>query len=165
MKSIIFVRHSKSSWESFSIPDHDRPLNNRGQKDSVFMGKKLKQSGYFPEVIISSTAKRAMKTAKNIAKELGIENIVSEAKLYLAPPHIFMQVISKLNDKVNTIMLVAHNPAMTDIVNAYSDEYIHNIPTTGIFKISFDVDSWEEVSFENGLLIDFIYPKLYKDEK
>jgi len=165
MKNIIFVRHAKSSWESFSIPDHDRPLNARGKRDATNMGKKLKELGIIPEIILSSSAKRAKKTAKKIASELNIENILIEEELYHAPPIIFMQIISKITEQYKNVMIVAHNPAMTDIINNFTNDSIFNVPTTGIFSVKFNVNNWQEVSFENGKLQDFIYPKMFLNEQ
>lgn len=164
MKYITFIRHAKSSWESFAIPDHDRPLNPRGKRDVDFMGDKLKELNFNPQLIVSSSAKRARKTAKSIANKLTKNEILIEDKLYEANPTIIMQVISKLNNNLNDIFIVAHNPTLTEIINYFSVEPIYNVPTTGVFKVKFDVANWNEVSFESGELVEFIYPKMYKNE-
>ena len=165
MKSVFFVRHAKSSWENFNIPDHDRPLNKRGKKDALFMGHKMALLGWKPEIIISSTAKRAVKTTKKINKSLKINNINFTKDLYLASPSKIIFILNSLKDEYQSAMIVAHNPAMTEIINYFSDEYIYNVPTCGIFKVDFDIDKWEELSTYNGKLIKFIYPKMFTDEK
>jgi len=164
MKYITFVRHAKSSWDSFSIPDHDRPLNNRGERDSKFMGKKLYGLGFVPQRIIASSAKRTQLTANNLSKDLGTINIVSEDKLYESSADSYLNIINEIDDSYNDIMIVGHNPTMTEIINIFSDEFIYNVPTTGIFRIEFDVDKWSEVKFESGKLLEYIYPKMFKNE-
>ena len=140
MKFITFVRHAKSSWDSFSIPDHDRPLNDRGQRDSVFMGKKLFSLGLNPQIIISSSAKRAQLTAKNIAKSLSDTDIIIKEELYDSYPADYIKIIGEIDEKYSDVMMVGHNPTMTDIVNYFSPDIIYNVPTTGVFKIQFDVE-------------------------
>ncbi len=164
MKFITFVRHAKSSWDSFSIPDHDRPLNNRGQRDSVFMGKKLSSLGFKPQIIICSSAKRAQLTAKNIAKSLSDTDIIIKEELYDSYPADYIKIIGEIDEKYSDVMMVGHNPTMTDIVNYFSPDIIYNVPTTGVFKIQFDVEKWIDISFESGKLIEFIYPKMFKHE-
>ena len=164
MKTVFFVRHAKSSWDNPLLSDHDRPLNARGKKDAVSMGIKIKNRDWIPAKIISSTAKRAKKTAKKINKTLDIENIELNDRLYHASPHTIFSVLKQLNDEIPSVMIVAHNPAMTEIINYFSRDFIPNVPTTGIFKIDFDVTNWDEINFENGKLIDFIYPKMFLNE-
>lgn len=165
MKSLFFARHAKSSWDIINIKDHDRDLNKRGIRDSAFMPQKLLELDWKPELIISSTAIRAKKTAEQISNILKVENFTLESDLYLAPPYIFLEIVNELDEKYSSVMMVAHNPAMTDLINNYSFENIINVPTAAIFKIDFDVKSWKDVSFENGKLTGFIYPKKYLNEK
>lgn len=165
MKSIFFARHAKSSWDKINIDDHDRDLNARGIRDSAFMPKKLLELNWKPDLIISSSALRAKKTAKHIADFLDVKNFKLEPDLYLAPPYIFLQFANELDEEYNSVMMVAHNPAMTDLINNYSSKPIFNVPTAAIFKVDFDIKSWKDVSFENGKLTGFIYPKKFKNEK
>lgn len=165
MKSIFFARHAKSSWDNININDHDRDLKNRGKRDSAFMSQKLLELDWIPDLIISSTALRAKKTAEQIANILKVKNLTPEPDLYLAPPHVFINIVNGLDKQFNSVMLVAHNPALTDLINSYSTESIFNVPTAAIFKVDFDVNKWEDITFENGKLSGFIYPKKYMNEK
>ena len=87
-KRLTLVRHAKSSWDDASAADHDRTLNGRGERDAPMMGQRLLERGARPSLILTSTAKRARKTARLIAKQLGypIEFIQGESELYLASP-------------------------------------------------------------------------------
>ena len=162
MKYITFVRHAKSSWDSFAVQDHDRPLNNRGEKDSIFMGKKLLSLGCNPQQIITSSAKRARITAENIAKELSVDNIVIKNELYESLEDTYLKIIHEIDNSFDNVMLVGHNPTLTNIINIFTSDFIYNVPTTGIFKIEFDTNNWKDVDFDSGKLKEFIYPKMFK---
>ena len=164
MKTIYFVRHAKSSWDDPALSDHDRPLNARGKRDALFMGKKLLQLGWIPEKIISSTAKRAKKTAKKINKSLNAGKIELNKNLYLASPQTIFSVLRRQPEDTDRVMIVAHNPAMTEIINYFSKDFIPNVPTAGIFRVDFNIDDWAQINFQNGKLIDFIYPKMFPNE-
>ncbi len=164
MKYITFVRHAKSSWDSLFISDYERPLNTRGERDSIFMGKKLFELGYKPQLIVTSTAERAQMTAKNFAKGLQMDNIIIASELFDSSSFKYLVVISKVDNSYDDIMIVGHNPILTAIINNYNRELISNVPTSGLFKLQFDVESWDEVNFNSGKLIDFIYPKMFENE-
>ncbi len=164
MKKIIFVRHSKSSWDNMYIQDHDRELNKRGRRDSVFMAKKLKELGYTPEIIIASSAVRALTTAKNISEVLGVSDLRIENHLYSCSRKTIIDYVNALEAEASTILIVNHNPTITDIFNSYTSEYLYNVPTTGIFEVEFDIDNWKDVKSDNGKIVNYIYPKMYKDE-
>lgn len=165
MLTLFLIRHAKSSWDSPTMADFDRPLNERGKLNAPFMGKKLVDKGEMPELLISSTAKRAFSTAKKIAKELKYDEdkIVKNDNLYHAIVKTWLQEINKLNDSKKTIMCFGHNNGITEFVNYLTNGDIPNIPTCGIVKIKFEFDSWKMVSKGNGDLIYFDYPKRYTD--
>ena len=70
MKKLYLIRHAKSSWKDITLDDFDRPLNKRGKTDAPFMAQKLKDKNIYPDIIISSPAKRAKSTAKAFKKNL-----------------------------------------------------------------------------------------------
>ena len=163
MKSLILVRHAKSSWDSPELSDKERPLNSRGKHDAPMMGKLLNKLGLKAELIISSPAKRARQTAKRIAKEIGYkeEDIQVDNNLYMAGIEDFYDVIGLVNDKVNTLFVFSHNYGITDFANYISNSDIDNIPTCGIVRIDLDIDSWSKIKNEKGKLVFFEYPKKY----
>jgi phosphohistidine phosphatase len=164
MKSILFVRHSKSSWDDLMIEDHDRPLNTRGKKDSKSMGEYLLQNGNKIDIIISSSAKRAKSTAKNLNEVVKAENFIIEPRLYLASAMEILKIVQNIHNEVDTAIIVAHNPGMTDVANIFSTDKIINVPTSGVFKIDFVVDDWSLADSHNGTMKFFIYPKMiYND--
>lgn len=161
MKTLYLVRHAKSSWKELDVDDIDRPLNKRGKRDAPFMGQRLKQHGVLPDLMLSSPAKRALRTARTIAKELDYPkgDILIEDGLYLQGISAILQVIRALDDRHDTIMLFGHNPDFTTLAEHLTDYQIDNIPTCGIFCIDFNVGSWKEVAEANGNFVFFDYPK------
>ncbi len=167
MKTLYLVRHSKSSWKNPELKDLARPLNARGKADAPKMGKLMKKLGEIPDLIISSPAKRAFKTASKIASEIGYQfkKIVKEDKLYMAGQDEFFAVISKVKKSATRLMIVSHNFGLTIFANFISGSDIVNIPTSGIVRIDFDIDKWKEIKQTKGKLIFFEYPKKNDDGK
>src|SRR6478609_6616404 len=115
MKTLYLVRHAKSSWDDIDLSDFDRPLNDRGKKDAPKMGKRLKERDIFPDVMLSSPAKRALETCKAIAKALSFpeEKITTDKRLYHASEDQLLKVVQGLKDRhdnVEVIMIFGHNP-------------------------------------------------------
>ncbi len=164
MLTIYLVRHAKSSWAEPELKDIDRPLNGRGKKNAPEIGKLLKKMNEIPDLIISSNAKRAMSTAKRIAAEIDypVNNIVKNKPLYMAGKNEFLSVISNTESELKKLMLISHNPGITDFANYISNSHIENIPTAGIVKIDFDTNSWKEAAETKGKVIFFEYPKKHK---
>ena len=143
-KVLILVRHAKSSWADFSVPDFDRPLNDRGKKDAPEMAERLLKRKIEIDAFISSPAKRARKTAEAFAKifDKDKEKIKFVEELYLASPDTFFRVISEVNDKYDTIAVFSHNNGITDFANLLTDARIDEIPTCGIFAIKINTKHW-----------------------
>ena len=161
MKTLYLVRHAKSSWDYPHLSDHDRPLNGRGKRNAPEMGARLASRGIKPDLMISSSAKRARRTANAIAAEVGYAkgDIIRTKYLYHAGEHEMLSLVQKQHDEAPTLMLFGHNPGFTGFANALADTDIDNIPTSGVAAIQFDVDSWKDVDFGKGELLFFDYPK------
>jgi len=164
MKYLILIRHAKSSWKNQILSDHDRPLNKRGKKAALLMGQKLAYKPIKPELIISSTAKRALITAKKIAKEINHpkSKIKADPNLYHASTLQLLGVISKSPNTIHNLMLVGHNPSMTFLANSLLKKHqFDNIPTAGMVTLSLSIKFWKDI-LSNDIkiqLIDYDYPK------
>ena len=167
MLSLYLIRHAKSSWADPGMNDFDRPLNDRGKKNAPFMGKQLRKRGEQPDLLVSSTANRAISTARLIAHELNysLNKIKPNDALYHASVATWLKEVNALPDKKKTIMVFGHNDGITAFANYLTDEEISNIPTCGIVKINFDFDTWKMVSKGNGTMDYFDYPKRYKENQ
>ncbi len=161
MKTLYLVRHAKSSWKDVNLPDHDRPLNKRGEQDAPQMGRRLGRRRPKPEVIISSPAVRAKRTAKILATKIGHpkSDILVDELIYTAGPEDLVSVIRGLDNAVDCVMLVGHNPALTQLVNSLAQCDIANMPTCGLAVLGFRMDSWADIDNVRAELLDFDYPK------
>jgi phosphohistidine phosphatase len=131
------------------------------------MGKRLKEKEIHPEIMVSSTAKRAFSTAKRIAKVLGYpkSNIKTDRSLYHADDVTTLNIVQELKDNVDSAMIFSHNPGLTDFVNSVMDGEldIDNVPTCGVVAFQFAVDSWSDVRWGTGKILFFDYPKSRHD--
>ena len=161
MKKLILVRHAKSSWKNPALSDFNRPLNKRGKRDAPYMGKKLREKGIKPELIIASPAVRAKKTAFTIAEEIEYprNKIIFDDSIYEASPSELLEMIRHCNHQFNSIMIIGHNPGLTMLNNHLTNHYIDNIPACGVVGIKFN-SSWENVDLRTGKFLFFLYPKM-----
>jgi phosphohistidine phosphatase len=163
MKSLILVRHAKSSWKENNLPDFKRPLNKRGKRDAPFMGKLLKKMDIKPDYVISSPALRAAETARIICMEMGIseDKIRFDEDIYAAGDDDILEVINSVSDEVNVLMVFGHNPGLTDLSNLLSDRFIDNIPTAGVVILNYNSGKWSELHSQSCVIKHFEYPKKY----
>jgi phosphohistidine phosphatase len=161
MKTLYIVRHAKSSWKNPDLADFDRPLSKRGKEDAAVMGKRLRKLSVLPDLIVSSTAKRARKTAKSIAKQLGYprKSIQKRDIIYHGMMPDLMDLIRGFDDSHNIVMLIGHNPDLTSLANMLTDQFISNIPTCGFVCAEIEVDSWKNVAPRTARSVYFDYPK------
>jgi phosphohistidine phosphatase len=164
MKKLYLIRHAKSSWNNSGLGDIERPLNKRGLKDAARMGKILNKALFKPDCVITSPARRAHETAEIIANKTGfpVAKLIIEKRIYGAGTNELLKIITKQDDSLDVIVLIGHNPGLTDLANLLNDIVVDNIPTCGIFTIEFSDKSWREISKKTGTFISFDYPKKHK---
>jgi len=144
-KTLLILRHAKSSWEDFSLSDHDRPLNKRGEKAASRMGQLIRDQGLTPDLIISSTARRARETVEGVAPACGFDgDIVWEPSLYGGGYSAYTWAIRHAPDAVESIMLVGHNPDLEGLVEALTG-VITAMPTATLTHIAIPIDSWRDL--------------------
>ena len=160
-KTLILVRHAKSSWSDATLNDIQRPLNKRGNKDAPKMGAHMAKHKILPEVIYSSSGLRALTTARLISVKIGIKpsEIIVEDDIYTFSSEELLNVIKSISDSYNKVMIVGHNPAITDHTTILSGADIDNIPTCGVAVLEFAKDSWNKVGRKGARLVSFDYPK------
>ena len=164
MKTLVIVRHAKSSWEDLSLSDHQRPLNKRGKRDAPIMGARLAQWGPPVDRVISSSAVRALTTAEIITQEMGLpwDEIQIEDGLYHASEEDMLDLIREQEDHIDGLMLFGHNPGMTYLVNDLSDLDLDNLPTCGVVVLKFDVYSWADVGESDPVSAEIDFPKMHR---
>jgi len=161
VKTLTIVRHAKSSWNEPGLSDRERPLNKRGQRDAPRMGKRIADAGIRPSLIVSSPATRAWTTAQFIAEELSypVEFLQRENSLYLASLNDILDVIVAQDDGFSSLMVVGHNPGLTNMVNYLSPGITGNLPTAGVVSVTIDQDHWKIHEQPNTELILHDCPK------
>lgn len=136
---LVLVRHAKSDWGDVGLPDHDRPLNDRGRRDAPRMAERLAATGFRPAALISSTALRARTTAGAFGAALGVD-VIEEPDLYGASPATLLRVAAESGRA--SVLLVAHNPGMTELAHALSGGGIGEMPTCAVARFRWDEDDW-----------------------
>ena len=161
MKILTLVRHAKSSWSDSDLEDHERPLNRRGQRDAPEMAGRINEAGIRPSLILCSTSVRTWTTAKIIAKEISYppEFLQREAELYLAGLNTFLDVVGEQDEGFNSIMIVGHNPGLTDFANYLQPGLTHNVPTCAVISVSIDSKNWNLRDDFGVTLEHYDYPK------
>jgi phosphohistidine phosphatase len=147
-KTLFIVRHGKSAWDNPGVSDIDRPLKDRGIKDSYDMAGRIVAKGARPDSIISSSAARALHTAIIFSRvlEFPADEIIINQDLYLAEYKEILAVITATDDSRNSLMIFGHNPGFTDLANYLSGLTIENVPTTGLVMLTFKTESWKGIS-------------------
>jgi phosphohistidine phosphatase len=160
MKTLFLIRHAKSSWDDTALPDKDRPLNDRGRRDAPTMGERLAKRDVKPDLILSSPAMRALKTAEIIAKKLDYRrrDIVVDDRLYAVEADNLLDVIHKLGDKLERVLLFGHNPELTELAHRLSSKITH-MPTCAVAEFTFDAKSWSRIGKVKPAKVTLDYPK------
>lgn len=146
MKTLILMRHAKSSWKEPELTDHERPLNKRGEKDAPRMGRLLKDKKLIPDHIYSSTAVRARQTVEGLVEKCGFKHEAEFIEsLYMAEPSGIIDILKNTPDKADTVLLVGHNPGLEGLVQILSQK-VESMPTGSIARLSLPIDHWQELS-------------------
>ena len=159
MKTLFLLRHAKSSWKEDGIADLDRPLNERGRGAAPFIGRLLRERGFAPDLIVSSPARRARKTAK-LVQEAGEFDapLLFDERIYEASPGSLLNVAAETDDGVNSLMLVGHNPGMEGLVRVLTGNS-EPMPTAAVAVIDLAIDAWENSAPGRGTLRAIIRPR------
>ena len=131
MKILTLIRHAKSSWKYGGLDDLDRPLNRRGNRDAPLMGDILAARDCRPDVIHTSPALRALRTAEAIAAGIGYpqQRIVLDERLYHADTHDMLDVIQSLDESLGWVACVGHNPGFTETASYLARRRFAHVPT------------------------------------
>lgn len=167
MKTLIIVRHAKSSWKFDDLDDLFRPLKGKGYNDCVAMGERLRARKVHADRIITSPAVRAYSTALILSQPLRYDpaGIIIEPDLYETSTGEILDVIAKTPQEVQTLMLVGHDPSFTDLFRAVTGQPLEKLPTSGVVSITFEVSDWNSVTKQVGNVAFFIKPDKKNKEK
>ena len=160
MKTLFLVRHAKSSRDDPSLPDRERPLDDHGKRDAPKMGKRLAKRDAKVDLLVSSPALRALTTAHLIADEMGYKrkDIVVDDRLYASSPDDLLAVIRALDNKLDRVMLVGHNPEFSDLAHRLSSEIV-DMPTSAVAEYNVDTKAWTHIGEVEPAKTVLDYPK------
>ncbi len=162
MKTLILIRHAKSNAEQFNQSDFERSLSERGERDALASAEKLLLKISSIDLLLSSAALRTKQTAAYFISALNIsaEKTIYTDSLYLATAEKIGSVIASVENKVDNLIIVCHNPGITDYVNRLSNKVrLDNMPTSGIFCVNAEVEKWEDFEKAEKSFLFFDYPK------
>jgi phosphohistidine phosphatase len=161
MKTLLIIRHAKSSWDDPSLSDFDRTLTERGKSDAAMMAKRMISNSITIDAFVSSPAKRAKKTAKLFMKEFGKDekDLLLIPSLYEASVKDFYAAVENFDDKNNTIALFSHNPGITEFINSLECSPIYNMPTCAVFALKIKTKHWKDFREAEKEFLFFDYPK------
>ncbi len=165
MKTLLIVRHGKSSWKDKSLKDNERPLKNTGKKQSAYMGKLLIENELIPQLILSSDALRASQTAQIIADIAGVTAAVRlEPDFYMAEPLVFIETLKLLPDTIERVMIVGHNPGLEALLQLM-DGKIDSLHTGSMAYLVLNVASWSELNLETMTELVAFWEPVIEDSK
>ena len=162
MKQLFIVRHAKTEWAGSGKSDFSRSLTPSGIHEAKVMAEKLAEENIKIDILLCSSAFRAKETASFFAASILLDKkMVSYIdELYLAPSQMLSQTIEKLDNNFNQVMIIAHNPGITDWVNSMTEQIkIDEMPTCGVFAVSSDVIDWKDFENSKKHFLFFDYPK------
>jgi phosphohistidine phosphatase len=166
MKTLLLMRHAKSSWKIKNIPDHERPLTKRGRRDAPRMGQLLEERELVPQLMLSSSALRARQTAELVAETAGYgAEIIYRDDLYMAEAEGYFHALQQLPDEIERVMLIGHNPGLETLLQLISKR-IESLPTAVLAHLVLPIDQWDVLTSNvDGDLIEIWRPKELSEEE
>jgi phosphohistidine phosphatase len=159
VKTLLLMRHAKSSWRDGELADHERPLNSRGARAAPWMGKWLREQGLLPDQIVASTAVRAVDTAKAVALEIGYTgSLLLSPRLYMADVSAHLEVIGDVESTAGCLLIVGHNPGISETASTLTGVEL-DMPTAGLAWVELGLEQFSEVHDKTrGRLVQFQRP-------
>jgi phosphohistidine phosphatase len=160
MKTLLVLRHAKSSWNHPELDDHERPLNERGRRDGPRMGELMRKYGLMPDLVISSDAVRAQLTAGAVAEAARYAGeILLDPRLYMASPADILSLLRTVRENAETVMIIGHNPGLEELVEQLTGER-QDLPTAALAHIVLEIAQWRDLTLSTrGTLLGHWRPK------
>ena len=162
MKKLIIARHAKSSWKDPTLRDFYRPLNKRGKIDGPIMSNYLGEIFSSIDLLHSSSSVRTFETSDYFTSKINFKKIKFDKDLYHSSSSLLVEKIRKYSNDYNSVMIIAHNPGLTNLINLITNIDLYNLPTTGTAVIEFNCYNWNDISKQNSKLVGLKFPKQLK---
>jgi len=160
MKSLLLLRHAKSSWKDPNLADHERPLKGRGRRAAALIGRFIAANNLRPDLVLSSTAVRARETV-DIVLESGqfVIEVAYDDRLYLADPATLMDTVAQLDSGKQQVLMVGHNPGLEELLFRLTG-IRESMPTASLAQILLDIEEWGDACAKNTWQLErFVKPK------
>ncbi len=145
MKTLLILRHAKSSWKDGNLPDYERPLNKRGERNAPEMGRLLLEKELTPQFIFSSSARRAQQTAELVMQACGYGGKVDFRRaLYASGPKIYLDTLRETDDDYQRVMVVGHNPDLEELLVMLTGS-LDALPTAALAEVALPIERWSEL--------------------
>ncbi len=166
MKTLLLMRHAKSSWKDTHIKDFDRPLNKRGERDAPLMGQLLLEQELVPQIILSSPALRARSTVEAITRAMNYQGEVQYFdSFYLAEPTVYVDVVRLLPDSYERVLLVGHNPGLEAMLQVLCGQVLP-LSTAAVAHLALPMQRWSDLNMDvEGELVQLWRPRDLRPEK
>lgn len=168
MKTVILLRHAKSSWADPDLDDHDRPLNKRGKAAAPLIADWMKRSGYHPDRVLCSSSRRTRQTLKRMREAMpGLPQAIIEPRLYHADPEVMFELLSEQPDRASTVLVLGHQPGLSAFARKLSNGHVRprcvrafqHFPTAAAAVLTLPVTHWDELAPHSAAFIDFAVPR------
>lgn len=159
MRQLLLLRHAKSSWDDRSLPDFERPLNDRGRRAAPLIGREMKRRGVNPDSILSSPATRTRETVDLVVAAAGLNAPVRfDERIYEASVGDLLAVIADMDDAAGRVLLVGHNPGLENLLARFTGE-LRPVPTAALAALAVDAERWRDVPAASARLEWFVKPR------
>lgn len=167
MKLLTLIRHAKSSWKQTGLADFDRPLNKRGQQDLPGLTERVTHHLPKPDCLLFSPALRTNLTREPLVKawQLSSQQSLAAPKAYEASAESLLELLQQTEDQINHLVLVGHNPGLSDLTSLLTHQVIDYFPTSAFAHLELSIQHWRELQIGCGKLLQFDYPKLHQKQK
>jgi len=161
MRTLILIRHAKSSWDYPMLGDFERPLNPRGRRDAPVMAQRLAKEISAPWWLVASPALRAITTAHAFADALDVKHsdIRIEPRIYEATPGTLLHLVNSLDDAQSQVLMFGHNPGFTELAQLLASVRFAEMPTCSVVVLGFDHVHWNEITPNSGRCLHYLFPK------
>jgi len=168
MKTLTLLRHAKSGWDDPGLRDFDRPLNSKGQRAALAVGRNLKALGIAFDHVVASPATRVVETLEQVEAGYGCALAPAwDQRVYLASPATLLDIIHELPVGAGRALIVGHNPGLEELVlllvpdsaGALRGSVQEKFPTASLAELRFDVADWGKVTPGRAELARFIRPR------
>jgi phosphohistidine phosphatase len=168
MRTLLLMRHAKSSWDRPDLADVDRPLAPRGRKAAPLIARYLEEQRLIPDLVLCSHALRVRETWQLMTPALGDAVACKTLRsLYLAPPSRLLEPLRRVADEVRILMVIGHNPGLGGLAAGLAgagprkalERLRTKFPTAGLAVLSFEIERWAEIAAGAGRLEHFVRPK------